>query len=548
MKNKRRCSLEQLNSLEWKDVFILGAGFSKAASENVTNNEETFPVATELLDPILERLDDRLSNAVKPYGGEGFEQWISRLAEDQPHLSADENLERSLAFLRVSHKIGEILTERENSVLERAMPAWLAELLFAWHVRHATVISFNYDNLIECGVMSQHLPMLDRYSVRTHDILNRLPPLPPSRQSEETRVSNIQGGGRRSLAEDYFEQRASWMDTFRLIKLHGSISWYWVPDDATGATMQRWPDVGSFGHPVGDQRAEIRRQLPGRELFIAPPSSTKSRYLANPVVRQLWRDAFDALREADRIFFLGYSIPPQDQAAMSLIIEGIGGRKPQIHIVDIHADAVRDNLAKLLVKYEPPQGEQEVDILRKKASEFESSYQLQLHSGTYSVTDFAVSYLAELATECASKLTGYARSLPVLDQTIEADPADQAPKSEPVVGGIFVMVGQDYKIMDFDNITVENETLTIPCRLGVYVVENQEPTKLWQNLKKENVRKIVLQLPEQNDTNVQPVVPIVGYRLKTNKQLASHNPPQCALQLIPFIPQPPSDPPTTGKS
>jgi len=526
--------MEELRPLTRHDVFILGAGFSKAVAGN-------FPVAAQLLEPILERLNDRLNNGTKPHGGEGFEQWISRLAEDQPHLSADENLERSAAFLRVSQEIGKILIERENEALTGQMPPWLANLLFAWHVRQATVISFNYDNLIECGVNSQHLPMFDRYPVSIHDVLNRLPPLPPSRQNEETRVSNLQGGGMVSMASDDFEQSTPWRGTFRLIKLHGSISWYWVPDDATGATLQRWPNVGSFGQPAGDQRAEIRRQLPGRESFIAPPSSTKSRYLANPVIRQLWRDAFDALREADQIFFLGYSIPAQDQAAMSLIVEGIGDRKARIHIVDIDADRVRDNLAKLLVRYEPSQGEHDKDILLKKVTRLKCRYQLQLHSGDDSIKNLADSYIDELATQLAKNLTDYARGLPAIDQVIDVDCTDSSFKTNPVVGGILAMDGRNYEAMDFDGITIDNGILTIPCRCGSLERDDLALTKLLKHLQKKEVMKIVLRLPRQNTADAQILVPIVDYRLETNTQPELH-PCWHSLHLTAFIVQAPGAP------
>jgi hypothetical protein len=530
-------SMEELGSLARKDVFILGAGFSKAVADD-------FPLAAELCDPILERLGDLLSSSVQPHGGESFEQWLSRLAEDQPHLSADENLERSVAFLRVSRAIGEILTERESSVLQEPMPEWLAKLLFAWHVRNATVISFNYDNLIECGVNSQHLPMYDRRPVRTHDILNRLPPLPPSRQSEETRVSNIQGGGRVAMNGNYSEQTDPWTDTFRLIKLHGSISWYWVPDDATGTTLQRWPDVGSFGQPTGDQRAKISRQLPGRELFIAPPSSTKSRYLANPVIRQLWRDALHALREADRVFFLGYSIPLQDQAAMSLIIEGIGERKPQIHIVDIHAGTVRDNLANLLISYNSCPGEGKESVLGKKVGRLKRRYRLKLPTGDNSIKDLADSYVDELATELAGNLTAYAHSQPAIQEVIEVDCTDPRFKTYPVVGDIFAMNGRNPEAMDFDGITVENGIMAIPCRIENLPGDNLALTKLLRHLqeKENDVRNIVLQLPKDNEDEPYKIAPIAVYRLETNKEPALH-PSWHSLHLTPFIVQAPGAPP-----
>ena len=527
--------MKEMQSLTRNDVFILGAGFSKAASENVSNNEETFPVAAELLDPILKRLDDRLSNALKPHGGEGFEQWLSRLAEDQPYLSPDTNLERTVAFLRVSKEISEILTDHENKVLCNPEPEWLAKLIATWHIRQATVISFNYDNLIEAAVQTQRSWL----GVEVDNILGQLPPLPPNLMREEdsaSGVTNMSGGGYATNTP-----KATPVRTFRLLKLHGSISWYWDDGDDSGATLQRWPNIREFKSQAVDHTDDIAKQFPGRVPFIAPPSATKSKYLGNRVLRDFWREALYALQNAENIYFLGYSVPPQDQAAMGLIIEGIGnrGRKRHMHIVDAHADRVRDNLANLLVNYESLPEESKEEVLAKKVTRLKRRYQSQLHSSDDSIKNFADSYLDELATECASKLTDYACSLPVIDNIVDVDCACPNFKSNVVVGGV-VTTGQNCKVTDFDNITIENKTLTIPCRTGSLTVDNLALTKLLQKLQQGDVRTIVLQLPRQADTNVQTLVPIFDYRLETNTQPTLH-PYWHTLHLTPFMIQPPGD-------
>ncbi|WP_298446370.1 hypothetical protein, partial [Ferrimicrobium sp.] len=178
--------MEELQSLTRSDVFILGAGFSKAVNEG-------FPLAAGLREPIRTQLGKQLGSEVQPRGGEQFEQWLSRLAEDQPYLSPDTNLERSAAFLRVSKKISEILTDHENKVLDNSEPEWLAKLIATWHIRQATVISFNYDNLIEAAAQTQ----LSWLGVDVDTILGRLPPLPPNLIREEvssSRVTNMSGG------------------------------------------------------------------------------------------------------------------------------------------------------------------------------------------------------------------------------------------------------------------------------------------------------------------------------------------------------------------
>jgi hypothetical protein len=139
-------------------------------------------------------------------------------------------------------------------------------------------------------------------------------------------------------------------ETFRLLKLHGSLSWYWVPNDVTGATLQRWPHLGTFLQPRLDDSRSIERALPGRSPFIAPPSSTKSKYLGNPVIRTIWTRAFEALKNAERVVFIGYSVPLQDQAAMSMIREAFNqnANRPEICIVDLDPGSVTRNLSDAL--------------------------------------------------------------------------------------------------------------------------------------------------------------------------------------------------------
>ena len=514
--------MEELQSLTRSDVFILGAGFSRAVNR-------LFPLAADLLVPIRTQLGKQLGSEVQPRGGEQFEQWLSRLAEGQPYLSPDANLERSAAFLRVSKKISEILTYHENSALEDPEPEWLAKLIATWHIRQTTVISFNYDNLIEAAVQTQ----ASRLGVTVDNILRQLPPLPPNLMHEEDPPSRITNIGKVGYVVN--TPKVTPVSTFRLLKLHGSISWHWDDGDDSGATLQRWPYIGEFMQLTRDQTDGIVKQFPGRVPFIAPPSATKSKYLSNRVLRDFWREAFHALQNAANIYFLGYSVPPQDQAAMGLIVEGIGDRKPRIHIIDIHADTVRDNLAKLLVRYEPSQGEQEKGILAKKVTRLKRRYQLQLHSGDDSIKNFADSYIDELATQLANNLTDYARGLPAIDQVIEVDSTDPNFKINPVVGRILAMDGRNPKAMDFDGITIENGIMTIPCRIGNLPNDNVALTKLLRHLQTTDVRKIVLGSSKQTNGDAGEIVPIVDYRLKTNTQPVLLHPCWHSLHLTPFI-------------
>ena len=330
--------VEGAKSLAKKDVFILGAGFSRAIYE-------PFPLAKDLLDLVINELSR--SNEGVNIPGEGFETWLSRIAEEQPYLSPDQNLARSATFMRASAAIAKVLGVEQRKALSAELPQWLGQLVQAWHVRGATLISFNYDDLVECAVAYSPLTQ-NAERVTSHDILDRLPPLPPSLMSEET-TSSLEYP-RDTLEQFPAPKSEPLSETFRLLKLHGSLSWYWVPNDVTGATLQRWPHLGTFLQPRLDDSGSIERALPGRSTFIAPPSSTKSKYLGNPVIRTIWTRAFEALRNAESVVFIGYSVPLQDQAAMSMIREAFNQNvtRPEICIVDRDPASVTRNLSDAL--------------------------------------------------------------------------------------------------------------------------------------------------------------------------------------------------------
>ena len=132
----------------------------------------------------------------------------------------------------------------------------------------------------------------------------------------------------------------------RLLKLHGSLGWWWVPNDESGATIVREEITNTFGH---DPKAWTARKahwtLGGREPFIVPPLAAKSPYYRNPLTRHLWRTAFEAIREADRIVFIGYSLPRTDLVVGGMVESAIRGREVDVLIVDPCPDGIAERLA-----------------------------------------------------------------------------------------------------------------------------------------------------------------------------------------------------------
>lgn len=317
----------------WSDppaeVFILGAGFSIAASSALSDNNR-FPDTAGLGQRVVETLPPKVRKELAASGwpGQGadgmrFEAWLARLAEDQPYLSTEENLRRQALYTEVVRAMRPVLVECEERA-EEDLPDWLLVLVSIWHVRQAQVLTFNYDTLVERCL--DHLALSDKDEERTigaGDVVDGIPP----------------------AADNSWHPKGAGTATFRLLKMHGSTSWFWVPRDLTGTTVLRLDPKAGAGEDDPDVHAERSRLLLGRDPFIVPPVTTKAALYANPVTKEVWTRARRALRKARRVVLIGYSFSPVDTTAAGLLADALAGRNDvSLEVVDLNADAVADEL------------------------------------------------------------------------------------------------------------------------------------------------------------------------------------------------------------
>jgi hypothetical protein len=121
------------------DVFLLGAGFSKAVSDEML-----------LLDE-LGRVSYHLSGEW-PRGllrSMNFEELLTYLSQNQPWLPDTANLHNRATFMELSQGIAARLMVQEGKALSATLPDWLASFVTRLHEDQAVVISLNYDTLIE---------------------------------------------------------------------------------------------------------------------------------------------------------------------------------------------------------------------------------------------------------------------------------------------------------------------------------------------------------------------------------------------------------------
>jgi hypothetical protein len=272
------------------DLFLLGAGFSRAVSTDM-------PLMADLVGPVFKN-NQLLDNAEDDFDfpnhfeafGSDFEAWLTYLAEDHPWLSDARNLRNRADFLNASRRLGSEILQRENSVLESHPPSWLAQIVDYWHTTRATVLTLNYDCLVEKAFSE---PIRQPPGSRVH--YEALYPVPVS--DVALRRAGVYGG--KDIA------------TFKLVKLHGSVNWCY-----SGSPSFYGETIYHLGYKLGwhaDPPGEIEQRAPDKIPLIVPPTLSKTSFFNNETVRSQWQLARRALATAQRLFCIGYSLPPSDQ-------------------------------------------------------------------------------------------------------------------------------------------------------------------------------------------------------------------------------------------
>jgi hypothetical protein len=329
-------------TIHFPDAFILGAGFSKAISASMPLTQELGQQCIDQLKHVHESRGKPDGSPIRPdehsdhcdgiscdgttplptfqSGALNFEEWLSTLAEPQPFHLQPENARRQALFSELTGSVALNIDQAEARAVEgHTPPEWLARLVTGWHAKPSNVVTFNYDTLVEATV--------DRLGLRepgTNRIFSHAevgPALIPA-VNQWTHWSPM---------------RVPAVESFSYMKLHGSTHWYW--DEITKAAdsivqvgvRHEW---GPLQPAFTDDNRRFR--APGKVPMIVPPVTVKDQYFGNPIIRNLWHDAYWGLGMARRIFVFGYSLPAGDTLVRSMLAEVLSNK--DVWIVNPDAD------------------------------------------------------------------------------------------------------------------------------------------------------------------------------------------------------------------
>ena len=296
------------------DVFLLGAGFSRAVCSTMPTMRDLY----DLLEPTVNDPDGP-SREAYDYASGNAETLLSYYAIPSPQDDRIQLLRKRQVTAYLEDKIGEIISEKEEEGATLGLNPRVRRLLSKWHEEKTHVLTTNYDTIIERLAAEGKYPTGgDQMQGLHYQILY---PIPIS--------TALSRHGTAILGPTRHE-------TFTLYKLHGSTTWFKSDTEVTfdpiyGLSYDKTKDVRESNLVVDKRR------------FIVPPVYDKSSLLSHETIRSLWRQARDnAIRSADRLYVIGYSLPETDTAMQTLLWEGSqsGNGTKELYVVDLNSETV----------------------------------------------------------------------------------------------------------------------------------------------------------------------------------------------------------------
>lgn len=267
-----------------------------------------------------------------------------------PHPQvSDEKLQRFRQLL--NRAVGEVLIDYENLFYTKKERLLLDKFIYPIKkeekINRVTVITTNYDLTID-GEFEKHMSKerVD-YGIAYRDV--------DSSQIIQQPVNPL----------------------FRYYKLHGSLNWtrcdlcghYYINTEGSIVHL-------AFKEKLNNANTCIcSKNLRLKSVLVAP---SLVRDVRDSNLLQIWKASMEAIRTADKLIFVGYSLPAEDLAIKSIIMRGLNGRnalqKLEVEVVQLGntAKVNYQNLFGKKIKYYSKGLEQYLGIFPKRRKKITS--------------------------------------------------------------------------------------------------------------------------------------------------------------------------------
>jgi hypothetical protein len=302
-----------------KKLFIVGSGFSKSISSHM-------PTIIELSKYIQKCLSTITGDTTlyQRYSSDP-ERLLSYLYQPLPWKLEEELYIDKAAFISLSKMMTEHIKDCERKAFTEQISEWAYQFVEYLHKNEITVATLNYDTIIERLSRKLKPSENNKGALETSNFYRM--PLAPI------------GGRTNSL------WGTEWYKTYHLLKLHGSINWYYFGEENIIGQQVYYIPVRKES-PIEDIYDDFTESsLVDLVPLIIPPVADKSVFYRTRLVKILWSDFRVALQEADEIYCIGYSLPKTDLTT-SMFLNGFTDSTKKIYIVNNAKDQCAEELVK----------------------------------------------------------------------------------------------------------------------------------------------------------------------------------------------------------
>lgn len=341
-----------------KKVLILGSGFSKAACssmptvEGISHHLQHLSESNEELIELQEQIYQRF--LTRP---DQFELLLTYLSQEQPWDSQPERYQKLALFTRISEYLGEYLSHCEDNLLKTRMPKWLPKLVGYLDDQHLCslktsscesipIITFNYDTIVERALLKACSTRMGNEITSIDSVIYRA-------YLQWLNVFKVNYSTISTVRNDLPDFRR----TFHLIKLHGSINWFY-PGPNNPNQIIFGVQVESRVSP-NDSYTQSCETASGMVPLIIPPILDKTPFYNHYLIRKFWNDAKLNLEHSDQIYCIGYSMPLTDLTSRLLFQTLSNQPKKTVYLINLKTDDAQDKM--LLDRYKTSFPNQEIN-------------------------------------------------------------------------------------------------------------------------------------------------------------------------------------------
>lgn len=313
--------------MEEKEIFILGAGFSRAIAG------DSMPLlnglTTEISKSITSGSDNDIKNIwdqyiVQPNIGNirsieekdpnknrsNFEDIMTFLSSDFAYEDYKDRHLKAILYRYITDLIVKIF-ERKNQEKSILQSSWLHNFARYLHNERSEIFTFNYDLVLE-NLLARENNLDIRGCEAIYSVKNMGNPY----FQEYTFQFDAQTGTLSMEENPMRKWKQDWH--IKLYKLHGSINWLYDPDFQDGVRVVSSHTPPEYTH--------------GLQCLIVPPTMLKNFELKTKLLDFQWHAFKGKLAQATKLYIIGYSIPITD-VATRFILQTHLNPQCEVHIV-----------------------------------------------------------------------------------------------------------------------------------------------------------------------------------------------------------------------